>query len=60
MFDTLIMFLNEFFEKVNFEKSQQTTTKACKITKYEHSIFKGTFNIQRSYGLIKHTFLLKF
>ena len=27
-FDTLIVFLKEFFEKVNFEKSQQTTTKA--------------------------------
>ena len=26
-FDTLIVFLKELFEKVNFEKSQQTTTK---------------------------------
>ena len=35
LFDTLIVFLKEFFEKVNFEKSQQTTIKvknypACK------------------------------
>ena len=28
-FDTLIVFLKELFEKVNFEKSKQTTTKAC-------------------------------
>ena len=26
-FDTLIVFLKNFFEKVNFEKCQQTTTK---------------------------------
>ena len=26
--DPSIVFLKEFFEKVNFEKSQQTTTKA--------------------------------
>ena len=31
LFDTLIVFLKEFFEKVNFEKSQQTTSKAQKI-----------------------------
>ena len=31
-FDTLILFLKEFFEKVDFEKSQQMTTKAWKIT----------------------------
>ena len=32
-FDTLIVFLKEFLEKVNFEKSQQTTTKdyLCKL-----------------------------
>ena len=28
LFDTLMVFLKEFFEKVNFEKSQQTTIKA--------------------------------
>ena len=27
-FDTLIVYLKEFFEKVNFEKCQQTTTKS--------------------------------
>ena len=27
-FDTLMVFLKEFFEKVNFEKSQQMTTLA--------------------------------
>ena len=31
-FDTLIEFLEEFFEKVNFEKSQQTKKKIWKIT----------------------------
>ena len=28
-FDTLKVFLKEFFEEVNFEKTQQTTTRAC-------------------------------
>ena len=28
----MIVFLKITFEKVDFEKSQQTTTKACKIT----------------------------
>ena len=31
-FDTLIVFLKEFFEKVDFEKSLQMTAKAWKIT----------------------------
>ena len=30
LFDTLIVFLKEFLEKVNFEKSQLTTIKARK------------------------------
>ena len=28
LFDTLKVFLKEFYEKVNFENNQQTTTKA--------------------------------
>ena len=28
LFDTLIVFLKEIFENINFEKSQQTTTRA--------------------------------
>ena len=31
MFDTLIVFLKEFFEKVNLEKSQQTQRKHEKL-----------------------------
>ena len=34
MFDTQMVFLNYFFEKVDFEKKQQTTRKACKITQH--------------------------
>ena len=34
LFDTLIVFWKEFFEKVNFEKSQQMTTEAWKISKH--------------------------
>ena len=30
LFDTLSVFLKEFYEKVHFEKCQQTTKKACK------------------------------
>ena len=30
--DTLMVFLKEFFETVDFEKNQQTTKKAGKIT----------------------------
>ena len=31
---TLIVFMKEFLEKVNYEKNQQTTTKARKITQH--------------------------
>ena len=31
MFDTLIVFLEEFFEKTDFEKNQQTTQKHAKL-----------------------------
>ena len=34
LFDTLVVFPKEFFEKVNFEKIQQSTTKTWKITKH--------------------------
>ena len=37
-FETLIVLLKEFFEKVNFEQSQQTTTKAWKITLHNWAI----------------------
>ena len=33
-FDSLIVFLKVFFEQVDFEKSQQITTKAWKITQH--------------------------
>ena len=39
-FDTLIVFLKEFFEKVNFERSQQKTIKAWKITKHADLIYR--------------------
>ena len=38
-YSTLIMFLKEFFEKVNCEKSQQMTTKACNITQHAKLVF---------------------
>ena len=34
LFDTLLVSLKQIFEKVSLEKSQQTTTKAWKITQY--------------------------
>ena len=37
LFHTRIVFLKEFFEKVNFEKSQQMT-KAWKITQHAKSL----------------------
>ena len=37
LFYTLIVFLEEFFEKVNFEKSQQMTAKAWKVTQHAKS-----------------------
>ena len=37
MFDTLIVFLKEFLEKINFEKCQQTATKAWEITQHSES-----------------------
>ena len=38
---TLIEFLKEFFEKVDFEKSQQTTPKAWKITQHTELTLKA-------------------
>ena len=38
------MFLKEFFEKVNFEKSQQTTTKEWKIIQHAKSVNGGTLS----------------
>ena len=37
LFDALIVFLKEFSEKINFEKSQQTLIKAWKITQHAKS-----------------------
>ena len=37
LFDVPMAFLKEFFQKVNFEKNQETTKKACKITQYAMS-----------------------
>ena len=34
----MLVFLKEFFEKVNFEKSQQTTTKHDKISSMQRLI----------------------
>ena len=41
LFDTLLVVLKECFEKVNFENSQQTTTKAWKITQHAKSSKHG-------------------
>ena len=38
LFDTLIVLLKEFLEKVNFEKWQQTTTKNEELMGYLHYI----------------------
>ena len=35
--DTLIVLLKEFFEKVDFENSEQTTKKVCKFTHHAKS-----------------------
>ena len=32
LFDNLMVYLKEFFQKVNFEKNQQTTKEHLKIT----------------------------
>ena len=34
---TLMVFLEEFFQNIAFEKNQQTTKKACKITQHAKS-----------------------
>ena len=41
LFDLLTVSLKEFFEKVNFEKSQHTTTKAWKIRPNKKKCFSG-------------------
>ena len=37
LFDTLMAFLKEFFETVDFEKKSADNKKACKITQYAKS-----------------------
>ena len=36
-FDSLIVFLRDFFEKVNFEKKSTEETKTCKIAQHAKS-----------------------
>ena len=43
LFDTLIVFLKEIFEKVYFEKSQQSTAKSWKITRHAELISSNNF-----------------
>ena len=38
LFDTMMIIMKEFFEKVDFEKNQQTTKNACKITQNAKSV----------------------
>ena len=40
LFDTLMEFLKEFFEKVDFENNQQTTAKESEIIQYVAKIIK--------------------
>ena len=46
LFDILILFLKEFFEKVNFERSQQMTKKHAKLPGVQRviSLLVITFN----------------
>ena len=46
LFDILMVFLKEFFQKVNFEKNQQTTKKHEKlITQYAMSYWCMTIQV---------------
>ena len=51
MFDDLMVFLKEFSEKVNVEKNQQTTEKACKITQHAKT---STYLVAKDVGSIGH------
>ena len=39
LFDTLIIFLKEFFERVDFEKNQQKTKKREKLSQVAKSLY---------------------
>ena len=47
LFDTLVVFLKVFFEKVDFEKDQQTT-KTCKISQLAKSSFFTVIFLKQS------------
>ena len=49
LFDTLIVFLKEFFEKVNFENRLQTAVKAWKIPSMQRVYpLSATYNLQQT------------
>ena len=50
LFDTLRVILKEFFEKNDYEKSQQMTTKAWNFTQYAKRVNKSkNFNKSKNY-----------
>ena len=40
LFDSLVVFLKEFYEKVDFEKNQQTKQKYAKLPSRQIALFK--------------------
>ena len=53
IFITLMVFLKEFFEKVNIEKNLHTTKKRAKLLGFQ----KVRVSIVHNHSLIKNTFL---
>ena len=53
LFDTLMVFLKDFFEKVNLKKNPQMTKKACKIT--QHAELTHYCNQTEDLNIFLHT-----
>ena len=51
MFDALMVFLNEFSEKVYFDKNQQTTKKHAKLPSMQRGL---TYLVAKDVGSIGH------
>ena len=53
--DTLVVFMKDFFEKVNFENNQQATTKHEKLPSMQRVFKKNSVHLQRmSADLVKY------
>ena len=56
-YDTLILFLKEFFEKLNLEESQQKATKAWKITQHVKCYDNGEYGHNGARKIVQYHYM---